>query len=92
MRTRNQIAQEIALKHGITIAELKLPVYRGDKLSPIKQEAIWTMTQEKKEDGTFSWSYRAIALWFKCDHTSILYARKTYAKRMGIPLVQRNKA
>jgi chromosomal replication initiation ATPase DnaA len=89
MKTMYQIAEEMVLKYDIAMSDLRSLTRGPDKHSAIRQEAMWLMTEQKDENGKPLWSYGQIGMFFNRQHSTVVDARKTYAKRMGIPLVPR---
>ena len=92
MKSMNDIATEVAIKHSITVAQLRNESGRYSKAADARHEAIWLIAQEKKENGSAKWSNANIGRFFGIQYSSVIHARKNYGKRIGIPMVRRDKA
>jgi chromosomal replication initiation ATPase DnaA len=87
-RTKDHIAQEVADRHGISVADLKGP----DRRRPIayaRHEAMWLMAEEVRPDGRPRWANADIGKWFNRDHTTVIHGRRGHAERNGLTLCLR---
>jgi len=83
MKTMYQIAEEMVLKYGIAMDDLRGPTRGSRKIAAIRQEAIWLMSEEKTDKGGPLWSYGQIGRFFNRCHSTMVQTRQSYAKRMG---------
>jgi chromosomal replication initiation ATPase DnaA len=92
-RTMNQIAQFVADKHKLTVADLKrdptTPRQTPRAIAHPRQEAMWLMASQANADGSARYSYGMIGAWFGMDHTSVYTGAKAHARRNGLPLLSR---
>jgi chromosomal replication initiator protein len=72
--TMKEIAQEVCLKRGVSMEQLRGPRRTRDIAWP-RQEAMWQMVEAGR------WSLPQIGRFFHRDHTSILHGRRRHAAR-----------
>ena len=92
-RTMNQIGQEVAERHKLTVADLKrqpgTPRQTPRAIAYPRQEAMWLMSTQTNSDGSARWSYAMIGGWFGMDPTTVYTGSKAHARRNGLALLQR---
>lgn len=80
--TMAEILQDVADKYHLTIADLKGPD-RSQRVSRPRQEAMWRMRQELRDDGTNRWSSLRIGQFIGGrDHTTVLHGVARHEERI----------
>lgn len=77
------IASEIAAAHDITLADIK-GASPARRYAWPRQEAYWTLYQQRRPDGRRRWSTPQIGRW--CggrDHSTVIDGKAAHAKRMS---------
>lgn len=82
MITIQDILNEVAAKHNITVEELTSRLQRRD-ITAARHEAMWRMRQEKIKGVRPHWSYSRIVSALKLkNHTSAIHGVRAHVKRM----------
>lgn len=77
-----RIALEVALAHGVTLADLRGP-NRLRKVTVARQEAF-ARCRAMKETGGLAYSYPAIAHYFgRSDHTTVIHGVRRHEARQA---------
>lgn len=80
--TMAEILQDVADKYRLTLDELKGPD-RSQRVSWPRQEAMWRMRQEFRDDGTNRWSTPRIGQFLGGrDHTTVLFGVTRHEERI----------
>lgn len=76
------IVQEVAAKHRLPVRVVLNPVRRPEQWA--RQEVMYHLRQVRKPDGRHVYTLPQIAAQVGCkDHTTVLYAVRKVAERMG---------
>lgn len=82
MVTVQDILNDVAAKHNITVEELTSKLRREDIVAA-RHEVMWRMSQEKAKGTRPHWSYSRIVSALKLkNHTSAVHGVRAHAKRM----------
>ena len=78
----HEIADVVAVKHGLTRADLIGP----SMLKPIvlaRQEAMWELANRQRSEGQNRWSRSQIGRFFHRDHTTVIHGIRRHAARLA---------
>lgn len=80
-QTMREIAEFVAGKHNLTVADLKGPS-RERKFAHPRQEAMWLMCQATNTDGSKRFSRPQIGRFLGGrDHTTVMHGERAHAAR-----------
>lgn len=81
MMTMREIIHQVSLEYGVSVEDL-LSDRRFKKLVIPRQDAVWRMRREYKDDGRHRYSFTQIANLFNRDHSTMVTGRQRHIERM----------